>query len=579
MAAVREEHIETDLLVIGGGLAGAFAAIKAREAGCERVTVVSKGRLGKDSISSFAAGAFTMIFPEDDRGDLIQMWGLSEAYGAGIYDEALLNIWLDENLERIEEMSRWGVEWEKTPDGRFERKTGRFAKMVGWFHGSQMMKAMAKKVRASGVQVVGHTMITDLLTKNGEPGNRVEGAIGFDVRTGAFRVFKARATILAAGGCGLKSRFSSHRFQTGEAIAMAYRAGATLGRFETGERIHTTAAHFDTHGLIFFVAQGGRFVNALGEAFMEAYNPELKDFASMSSVSAASAFEVRAGRGPIYLDLTAFTPETIAKLKRVIPHVAMILERSGVIVGDRVAKKVEWAPAFYATIGTGGGTVTNTRCETTLPGLYACGDAMSRPPHFAALPGASISGARAGRYAAEYAAAAGMPRTHRAQAALLRESAIAPLRQKDGVDPDHITLGLHEALLPYEVTIISRGDRMQRAIGEVERIRDTELPNIYAIDPHGLRIANETRSMVLVSELYLRSRLLREESREGCLREDFPYTDNVDWMKWSMVKQDTGTMKLWTEDIPVDTYQHKPRREKYLCPMFAAATKRGVPWG
>ena len=95
MPSVREERIETDLLIIGGGIAGAFAAIKAREAGCERVTLVSKGKLGRDSISSFAAGAFTMIFPEDDRGELIRLWGLSEAYGAGLYDEALLNVLID----------------------------------------------------------------------------------------------------------------------------------------------------------------------------------------------------------------------------------------------------------------------------------------------------------------------------------------------------------------------------------------------------------------------------------------------------------------------------------------------------
>jgi succinate dehydrogenase/fumarate reductase flavoprotein subunit len=579
MPSVREERIETDLLIIGGGIAGAFAAIKAREAGCERVTLVSKGKLGRDSISSFAAGAFTMIFPEDDRGELIRLWGLSEAYGAGLYDEALLNVWINDNYDRILEMDRWGVEWEKTPDGKFERKVGRFAKMVGWFHGSQMMQAMAKKVRASGVRIIGHTMVTDLLTENGQPESRVTGALGFDVRTGAFRVFKAKATVLAAGGCGLKSRFSSHRFQTGEAIAMAFRAGATLGRFETGERIHTTAAHFDTHGLIFFVVQGGRFVNALGEPFMEAYDSELKDFASMSSVSAASAFEVRAGRGPIYLDLTGFTPETVRKLKKVIPHVAMILERAGVLVEEKIVKKVEWAPAFYATIGTGGGAITNTQCETTLPGLYACGDAMSRPPHFAALPGASVSGARAGRFAAAYVAGADEAKIREGQVKRAREFALAPLARGDGVDPDHITLGLHEALLPYEVTIISRGDRIQKAIDEVTRIQEEELPRIYALDPHGLRVANETRSMVLVSELYLKSRLLREESREGCLREDFPYTDNVDWLKWSMLKQDDGKIKLWTEEIGADHYQYKPKREKYLCPMFAAATKRGVPWG
>ncbi len=580
---IKEERIETDILIIGGGLAGAFAAIKAKEAGADRVTLVSKGKIGKDSISTFAAGIFTMIFPEDDREDLIRLWGLSEAYGAGLYDEEWLNIWLEENYDRVLDMERYGVEWERTPDGQFERKRGRFGKMSGMFHGPQMMEAMARKVGDSGVEVIGHTMVTDLLTEKGRPerrtGERVIGAVGFDVRNGAFRIFKSKATVLAAGGCGLKSRFACHRFQTGESCTMGYRVGAKLGRFETGERIHTTAVHFDTHGLILFVTLGGRFVNAEGERFMPAYDRELGDFASMSSVSAASAMEVRAGRGPIYLDMTHFKPEDIKKLKITIPHATMILERAGVLVGERFVKKMEWAPAFYATIGTGGGVETNTRCEASLQGLYACGDARSRPPHFAALPGASITGARAGRFAAEYADDAKEPKIDDGQVSNLKNATFAPLEIKEGIDPEHVILGLHETILPYEITVISRGDRMEKAIKEIVRIKEEELPLLYATDPHTLRIANETKNMVLVAEMYLRSHLLREESREGCLREDYPYTDNVNWLKWSMLKQENGEIKLWTEDIPVEKYKHKPKRERYLCPIFEAAEKRGVTWG
>ncbi|MCJ7593257.1 MAG: FAD-binding protein, partial [Desulfobacterales bacterium] len=369
------------------------------------------------------------------------------------------------------------------------------------------------------------------------------------------------------------------RFQTGESIGMAYRAGAKLGRFETGERLHTTATRFDTQGLIMFVALGGRFVNAQGEPFMEAYDPKLKDFASMSSVAAASAMEVRGGRGPIYLDMTRLGPGDIQKMRTVIPNVAVILERAGVLDGERIAGRIEWAPALYLSIGTGGGAVVNTRCETSLPGLYACGDAMSRPPHFAALPGASISGARAGTFASQYAKETGEPKMSREQAVHLKEITFAPLARGEGLDPEHVILGLHETLIPYEVTVISRGDRMEKAIKEIERMRDEEVPLMYASDPHQLRVVNETRNMVLSAELYLKSRLLREESREGCLREDFPYTDNVDWLRWTMIKQEDGKTQLWTEEIPVDKYKFKPRREKYLCPIFEAASRRGVKWG
>jgi len=577
---LKMHRIDTDVLIIGGGLAGAFAAIKAKQAKEKEVTLVSKGKLGKDGVSSFAAGGFTTVFPEDDREALFRIWGLSEAYGAGLYDEEWLNIWLDENYDRVLDMEKWGVEWEKTTDGKFERKVGRMGKTVAMFRGPQMMEAMAKKVIDEGVRVIGHTMITDLLTENGKTEGRVIGAVGFDVRTGEFRVFTARATVLAAGGCSFKARGPCYRFQTGEACTMAYRAGAKLGRFEVGDRLYVTAADFDTQGLFLFVALGGRFVNAKGEQFMAEYDPELKDRASLSRISAASAMEVRAGRGPIYLDMTHFAPEDVRKMRVVLPIPTRILERAGVLVADRIVKRIEVAPTVGGSVGSGcGGVIANTKCETPLPGLYVCGNAMSRPPHFVALSAAAISGARAGKFAAEYGEELKAPEIDEEQVAKLRKFAFAPMERKDGIEPDHIIIGLNETFAPYEVTVISRGDRLEKAIKEVERMRDEEVPLLYASDPHYLRLANETKNIVLVAEMYLKSCMLREDSREGCFREDYPYTDNMNWLKWTMLKQENGKMKLWTEDIPVERYKIKPKREKYLHPVFEIARKRGVKWG
>ena len=106
------ERIETDILVIGGGLAGSFAAIKAREAGIDKVTLVSKGKLGKDSISSFAAGVYRALFPEDNREEWFQNIALSEGLGAGLYNEDWLNVWLDESYDVLSDMDKWGVIWE-----------------------------------------------------------------------------------------------------------------------------------------------------------------------------------------------------------------------------------------------------------------------------------------------------------------------------------------------------------------------------------------------------------------------------------------------------------------------------------
>ncbi len=186
------KSIDTEILVLGGGLAGTFAAIKAKEAGVRKVTLVSRGNLGKDGVSTFAAGMYAMsATPEDDKDELFKRAAAADDYGAGLFDPDWLEVAMEEEYERAVDMDKYGVEWEKTPDGEFERKFMRSGfGMAAMFHGTQMMEAMAKKVIESGVEVIGYTMITGLLTDNGKPGGGVTGAVGFNIITGEFKVFK-----------------------------------------------------------------------------------------------------------------------------------------------------------------------------------------------------------------------------------------------------------------------------------------------------------------------------------------------------------------------------------------------------
>jgi succinate dehydrogenase/fumarate reductase flavoprotein subunit len=575
---MKEKFVETDLLVIGGGLGGTFAALKAREASAQKITLISKGKLGKDSCATFAAGVFTLVLPEDDKEALFETYALEEGFGTGLYDAEWLNLWLNEVYDRALDLERWGLKWQKTSDGKFERR-GMRGNQRAMFEGPRLMEVMAKKVINSGIDVIGHTMVTDLLTENGKAGNRVVGAVGFDVRTGEFKVIKAKSTVLAAGPCGFKGRYACHKFQTGEAYAMAYRAGAVLGQFENGQHLQLTAAEFDTQGMNMFTSLGGRFLNAKGERFMPEYDPDLGDNSSLANVAAAMAMEVRAGRGPICLDMTHFTPEDVKRLRKVLPIPSMMLERAGAMVGNRIVKKIEWQPALWGTIALGGGVVVKTNCETSLPGLYACGDAIARPMSKpSALPGAAITGSRAGKFAAQHAKEAPDCQIDERQLKDLKDFAYTPLKREDGIEPDHIILRIQEVLFPYEVSVISSGERLEKAIRELARIGDEEVPLLYASDAHYLRLANEVRSMVLVAEMFLKSRLLRKESRNTYLREDYPFTDNVNWLKNTRLRQENGKMELWTEDVPLDSQRIKPKLERYLHPIFEAAKKRGIEW-
>ncbi len=572
--------LESDLLIIGAGLAGVTAAVKASEVGVKDIIVVSKGKLGKDSLSTFAAGIFQVAFPDDDKEALFKMYTSEDVWGGGVCNEEWLDVYLNESWDRLLDMERWGVTWLKDKEGRILRQEGRWKLPMAMFHGEQMMEEMARKVSQCGIKIIGHTMITDLLTESGKPGERVTGALGFEVRTGEFRVFKAKATILAAGSCAFKGRYAGQKFQTGESYVMSYNAGAILGNFEMGDILHTTAKDYDLHGLNMYVGLGGKFINANGKAFMLDYDPELGNSSSMNRISECSAMEIRAGRGPIYLDMTHFTPEDIAKMRKVLPTPTKIMEMAKIIVNDKITKPVEWVPVFFGTVGAGGGVITNTRCETSLPGLYACGDAVARMKHFPkALAGAAVTGSRAGIFASEYTAACTvMPKVRTEQIEKCFEDLSRPLKRKNGVEPAHVIIAMQETLFPYEIMVIAHLDRLEKAIREIERLQVEEIPLLSAADAHNLRLAMEAKNMLLVTEMYLKSRLIRTESRDGCLREDFPCTDNANWLKVTKLKQESGAMKIWAEDLPLSN-RINPSNEKTVHRVFEIARKKEIPWG
>jgi len=584
MAITAAETNVCDVLVIGGGLAGALAAIKAREAGADKVILVDKAKSGRSGCSAFAAGVMAVFFSEEDDFDL--WFATTVERGCYLNDQEFLKIILDQAFARVKEMEQWGVTFEKTPDGNFERRLMRGGVKAEpikaiMFHGPQMMEAMRKRVIVSGAKVTDRIMITDLLARDG----RVIGAVGFDAINGDFKVFKARSVVLASGGNGYKTLFAGHRMITGDGTAMAYRAGARFKGLDI-HAYHCSATDFDTLGMNMFVTLGGFFINAKGERFLHEYDPVLGDHTLIHTYTQAMALEVMAGRGPIYMDMTSFKPEDIAKMRVVIPLVCRILEERGVLVEDRITKKIEWCAFFMGTAGGGGGIDIDKNCACNLGGLYAAGDAANRKSRGAggrgvdtALPFAAVSGAIAGTSAAKYAKDIEEASVDEAQVQELRAVTLAPLNRKRGVEPDHVVLALQEIVSPKEVSIIIEESRLRKALEQIEDIASTQLPFVIAYDPHYLRMAHEAQNMVLCAQMWLKSILQRKESRGALLREDYPETDNVNWLKWVTIQKGKEGMETATENVPIEQYPLKPKREKFLHPMWQVAERRGIKWG
>ncbi|MBI4286837.1 MAG: FAD-dependent oxidoreductase [Chloroflexi bacterium] len=564
----EQRYEDIDVLVIGGGLAGVYAAIKAREAGADKVVQVDKGKVGKTGASCFAAGVMHTYFPEeDDLEDRVRR--LTRAQGF-LAQQDLMQDHMEQSWDITQEMAQFGVDFVRTAEGKLERRAGRGSYPIISFHGPQLMAAMARAAIRKGVKMIYRTMVTDILTQGGQ----VVGAVGFNTRSGDFCVFKTKTTVLATGNAWYKGLGPGHRDCTGDGYAAAFRAGAKLSGAENPDGpTNFFPARYDIGpGMNKFVGEGGIFLNSKSERFMEKYNPTLKERAGLRNLNYAFTLEAKQGNTPIFMDMTHLKPDAVRRLKEVLPLAMRMFESVGLVVGERFTQPVEWMP--IAPLARPG-LMVDRRFETSLPGLFCAGEAASPTAVPIGLASAATSGATAGKSAAEYARSAAAAPLDEEQVKRLRQETLQALNRGSGVEPDQVLLSVQETVVPYDVLLLRRADRMQRALDAIEDARDNLLPLLNAYDPHYLRMAHEARNLTLIAELHLRMSLARAESR-SVLREDFPCEDNQDWVKWVVAQRDGGGMKLSTEDVPVDGYPLKPERTKNLHHMWQLAEKLGI---
>jgi len=551
------QHLRSDVLVIGAGLAGLFAAIRARQLGAE-VILVDKGKAGKTGCSRFASGDIKCFIPEED--DLAD-W-IDEIVVAGEYlaDQRWIETALVESLDRVRDMEEFGVEFEKK-DGKYKREhgRGRRSRQVV-FYAEQMMDSMRAFAERIGVKVLDRAYFCQLAQDQG----RVVGALGLHTRTGEMLVTAAPAVVLATGSCSLRAAYYGHQFSTGDAYSMAYEVGAELINFECTSH-NSCPARYDLAGMSRFVAFGGKFTNAKGEAFMAKYQPVLKDRAQLNWLVRAMGEEVRQGNGPIYFDLKAMTDEQYALSRKIVPWVFRALDRAG---EDLRKERIEWIPAFAGTRSAAAGIRTDIDGRTAIPGLLATGDAGSWLTHgFGSgfgglnLTACIVFGYRAGAAAAEAARVGGV-NVPAAEIARLQER-VARIEDPAGQETtESLLLKIQRCIVPYDTVISREGGRLQKALDQIERIRDEDAQQIHAPDVHELIKALETQHMLFYAETFLRSALLRTETRGMHFREDFPQRDDENWLKWIVARKGDGQMHLRTEPMPPEAFKYVPPPKK-----------------
>ncbi|MDE0031449.1 MAG: FAD-binding protein [Deltaproteobacteria bacterium] len=569
-------HHKADVLVIGGGAAGAMAAIRAREEGAD-VLLVDKSVFGRSGCAALASGAYITYMPGDDikfhlsgRGVLTNQTKAIEAIHA-TYD-----------VLRI--LDGWGVKFVKE-NGEFWRgkggsgaaaSGGLAAGLVGG--GTAMMKVVRGVALRAGVRVLDRVSVTDLLTSDGRhpTGGHVVGALGISGREREVHVCEAKSVVMCAGGFNFGYKRPGQWFAgmplniTSDGVAMQLRAGAVMGNMACGSKYLQTMEFMCAPGIEHFTTMGTSYFNRQGEDVMKRFSESEAENTRRLSLGQAVALEMLEGNGPVYLDCTKLPPENIRMLYEVIPIIMNTLEAGGYNISK---ERVPYLPVLAATYGSshGGGAVVDDQCRTSLPGLFAAGassDGMNISPNLN-LSWCMVLGWWAGLHAADYARNADLEGAVERQVESLTASATKYVKP-EGTAFDEVH-GRAADLL-HELGVILSDEKIVRVRRGLEEILET-YDNVMARDPHDLVKVLGLRNSIEALTAVLDYLLHRQESRGSVINRDHPETDNEKWLVLSKSIIENGALKIWDEPIPHDEFyvHYRPRSGKAMHPFFKIA--------
>lgn len=475
-----------DILIVGGGLAGLFLALKLAPRRC---TVIALAPLGQAAASAWAQGGLAAALSPQDNPALHAIDTI--AAGAGIVDPVVAQLIAEEGANRVRDLLELGVPFDRTADGELAlsleaaHSRARVARVSGDLAGKAIMESLTYAVAASAhIEVIDRVKALALLQ---DANGRIAGVLAQDT-AGKTIELHARETVLCAGGSGgLYAITTNPRSSQGDAMAMAYTAGALIADPEFVQ-FHPTAidigrdpAPLATEALR---GEGAKLVDRTGRAFMADYHP-LGDLAPRDEVARAIHSERAAGRGA-FLDCRAAIG---AHFPDHFPTVFETCRSAGI---DPREQAIPVAPAMHYHMG---GVVTDLWARTSLEGLSACGETASTGAH------------GANRLASNSLL----------EAVVFAERAARRLRESNLPDA-----GASTAIAPPELNELSLVELRKRMHGQVGVVRDAAglgatLDWIAAAKTN----VGEARALV-ASHLITAGALARKESRGGHYRSDYP---------------------------------------------------------
>jgi succinate dehydrogenase / fumarate reductase flavoprotein subunit len=588
---VDYETLEHDVLVIGAGGAGLRAAIEASAAGA-RVGLVCKSLLGKAHTVMAEGGIAAALANVDERDNWKVHFADTMRGGQYVNQWRMAELHAKEAPDRVRELEAWGAVFDRTEDGRIlQRNFGghKYPRLahVGDRTGLEMIRTLQDHGVHQGIDVYMEHTILALL----KDGNRVTGAFGYERERGRFKIFRAKAVILATGGIGRAYKITSNSWEyTGDGHALAYEAGAELIDMEFIQ-FHPTGMVWPPSVMGILVTEGvrgegGVLTNKDGRRFMfdsipENYRAQTADneeegwrycqgdkdarrppeLLTRDHIARCIVREIKEGRGSphggVYLDIAWIKqklPNAAEHIKRKLPSMYHQFKQLADI--DITKQPMEVGPTTHYIMG--GIHVYPDTQMSRVPGLFAAGECAAGINGANRLGGNSLSdllvfGKRAGEFAAKFAKENSLGKIDQDKIDMVARDAVAPFEQSGGDNPYQIQKDLQGTMQDL-VGIVRTENEMRAALGKIDNLKSraahVSVTGNREYNP-GWHTALDLENLLTISKAITRAALERKESRGAQFREDYPNKDERFAKVNTMIsKVADGSMQIRLEPLP-----------------------------